>query len=131
LAIRYSLDTHVVYWNLAQLPRLSPAAKQVFAEAGRGQAELLISHIVIAELYYLLRKLNCDSLFPIFMAKAATTTAFIPAPIELDDLRGLPNHPEIPEMHDRLLAIQAKRLGAILVTCDQSIRASSQIQTLW
>jgi hypothetical protein len=34
-------------------------------------------------------------------------------------------------MHDRLLAIAAKRLGATIVTCDPIIQASTQVRSTW
>ena len=49
----------------------------------------------------------------------------------LIDLECLAGVPEIPEMHDRLLAIAAKRLGAIIVTCDPIIQASTQVRSIW
>ena len=34
-------------------------------------------------------------------------------------------------MHDRLIAIQAVRLGAVLVTRDRTIQASPQVRWVW
>jgi hypothetical protein len=34
-------------------------------------------------------------------------------------------------MHDRLLAVAAKRLGATIVTRDPIIQASTQVRSLW
>jgi len=52
-------------------------------------------------------------------------------PLALSDLGALGSIPEIPEMHDRLLALAAKRLGAAIVTKDKTIQASPQVKCLW
>ena len=47
------------------------------------------------------------------------------------DVVELPHYHEIPEMHDRLLVIQTNRLGAVLVTRDRTIQASSRVRWVW
>ncbi len=37
----------------------------------------------------------------------------------------------IPEMHDRLIALAGKRLGATIVTKDEHLCASQQLTCLW
>jgi hypothetical protein len=49
-------------------------------------------------------------------------------PIELIDLERLGGVLEFRDMHDRLLAIAAKRLGATIVTRDPIIQASTQVR---
>jgi PIN domain nuclease of toxin-antitoxin system len=39
--------------------------------------------------------------------------------------------PEIPEMHDRLIALAAKRLGATIITKDKTIQASPHVKCHW
>ena len=56
--------------------------------------------------------------------------------IELSDLgrtqlERLDRLPEIPEMHDRLIAAEAMALGAPLVTRGAVLSASPQIETIW
>jgi hypothetical protein len=53
---RYRLDTHAVYWHRTASPKLSPAPDQVFAEAVQGKAILILSHVFVAEPFYLLQK---------------------------------------------------------------------------
>ena len=43
----------------------------------------------------------------------------------------LDRFPEIPEMHDRLIAAEALIRGAPLVTRDALLTASPQIETIW
>lgn len=48
-----------------------------------------------------------------------------------DDILQLPAFPEVPEMHDRLIAIAAKRLDATALTRDASLHGCPQIRCLW
>jgi hypothetical protein len=52
-------------------------------------------------------------------------------PLTWDDIRQLPSFPEVPEMQDRLIAIAAKRLGAVVSTRDPFLHGCSQIRCLW
>jgi hypothetical protein len=40
-------------------------------------------------------------------------------------------HPEVAEMHDRLIAIASNRLRATLITKDRNIQASPRVTWLW
>jgi hypothetical protein len=51
--------------------------------------------------------------------------------IVLDDVMSLSAYPEIPEMHDRLIAAATKRTAATLITKDEIIQASPQVSWLW
>lgn len=127
----YLVDTHALFWYEFELPKLSAAAKKVFEEAEKGQAEIILSPIVLAEFYYVLRKEGFDQDYASYIQFISQNPIYRLEPITLDDLEQLPNFVEIPEMHDRLIAIQAKRTGSILVTKDPVIQASPQVKWLW
>jgi PIN domain nuclease of toxin-antitoxin system len=127
----YSVDTHVHYWHITAPHRLSGPVKSVFDEAKAGGAVLLISHVVIAELFYLFRKQGLGHEFAPFIGMVTGSGAYRAEGILIEDLRRLPDFDEIPEMHDRLIAIRADRLKATIVTKDASIRGCSRVKTLW
>ena len=127
----YLLDTHTLYWHLIGSPRLSSSAANVFTEAQAGKAVLVVYYVVLAELYYLLQKYNQTSLFAPLLQELQTIPYFRTEPVDFLDIRDLENYPEITEMHDRLIVIATNRLGAILVTRDQNIHASPNVQCLW
>lgn len=60
----YTLDTHTLFWYEFADPQLSPAAEAIFTEAEQGRAILVLSSIVLAEFYYVLRKFDLDAEFP-------------------------------------------------------------------
>jgi len=113
------------------MSQLSAGARQVFSEAQAGGAILIVSHIVLAELYFVLDKQRRPDLFDIFVARLRATPAFRVEAVVLDDVLDLKNFTEIPEMHDRLIAVQAKQLGAKILTKDAHIRASTKVQCVW
>jgi PIN domain nuclease of toxin-antitoxin system len=127
----YLLDTHVLYWHLSVPGKLSPAAKKAIEDGETGQALLVISHIVLAELYFLLKKLGQDEQFPAIVAAIRADSAYRIEPVVLDGIENLAGFAEIPEMHDRLIALAAKRLSATLLTKDPLIQASPQISWIW
>ncbi len=127
----YLMDTHALYWRRLGSPKLSKAAAGTFHEGIAGKAVLIVHHVAIAELFYILQKQNQLPLFAPMLQDYQTFPYYRVEPIELIDLERLGDMPEIPEMHDRLLAIAAKRLGATIVTRDPVIQASTQVKSLW
>jgi PIN domain nuclease of toxin-antitoxin system len=127
----YLLDTHALYWHLFGPARLSPAARQAIDEGEAGKAGLVVLSIVLAELYYLLVKVQADDLFIDVLASLQAHPNYQIETILLEDVRNLPAYPEVPEMHDRLIVIASNRLKATLITKDQKIQASPQLTWLW
>ena len=127
----YLLDTHVIYWHLFVPAKLSGRAKQALADGEAGLALLVVSHIVLAELFYLLKKLGQDTQFPNAVAAIRGNPNYSLEPVVLDDIENLSQYPDIMEMHDRLLVTQANRVGGTLVTKDQNIQASPHSKWLW
>lgn len=127
----FSIDTHAQYWQIVQPKLLSAGARSIFAEAQAGKVVLILSHVVIAELFYLFRKQGQAGEFAPFLARTRATPACRIEGIITDDLARLPDFTEIPEMHDRPIAIQAQRLDATIVTKDASIHACPQVRCVW
>jgi PIN domain nuclease of toxin-antitoxin system len=127
----YCLDTHAVYWRRIASPRLSAPAAQVFDDGIHGKALLIVPYVVVAELFYLLQKHGQVGLFAPMLVDFLTFPYYRLEPVALSDLLALDSIAEIPEMHDRLIALTARRFGATIVTKDQSIQASSQVKCLW
>lgn len=97
----------------------------------RGEATLSISVVVLAELFYVLAKHGQSDLFPKFIETIELSLAYCVESLTVNDIQHLPTFSEIPEMHDRLIAIQAKRLGATVLTRDSALQSSPQVDWLW
>jgi hypothetical protein len=90
---------------------------------------VVVSSIVLAELYYLTVKLEKQDLFPRFYERAASTYQL--EPFEPVDVLEFEACAAVPEMHDRIIAVLARRLGVPCLTRDSLIAASGVAQTVW
>ena len=125
------VDTHALWWYLRSPERLTPAASAVFRLAETGNATIVVPAIAVAEFYFLSVKLGQ----PLDPSALLETLAAVGG-IELSDLgraqlERLNQFPEIPEMHDRLIAAESVALGAPVVTRDETLSASPQVETVW
>ena len=127
----YVVDAHALWWYMKSRDRLSPAALAVFQLADSRNALLVVPAIVAAEVYFLSVKLG-DPITPSELLEVIEQAD----PMRFSDLGRtqlelLDRLLEIPEMHDRLIAAEALALGAPIVTRDQAIAASPQVQSIW
>ncbi|MBI2976273.1 MAG: type II toxin-antitoxin system VapC family toxin [Chloroflexi bacterium] len=127
----YAADTHSLLWYLHAPKRLGPAATSAFAEIESGQADLIVSVIVIAEIIYILQagKVNAD--FDEVLARLQASPNVVIAPLTTERVAELNTATAVPEMHDRMIAVEAKASGATLITYDQAITASGFVPTVW
>ena len=128
---RFVADTHALWWYFRSPERLSVAASAVFRLAETGNATVVVPAIVVAEFYYLSVKLGSP-----LGASTLLETLDSVGGIELSDLgraqlERLDRFPEIPEMHDRLIAAEADALGAAVVTRDEALATSERLPTIW
>ena len=128
---RFVVDTHALWWYLRSPERLTTAASAVFRLAETGNATIIVPAIAVAEFYFLSAKLG-QPIPPSDLLAALDAVG----EIELSDLgraqlERLDRFPEIPEMHDRLIAAEAAALDAPVVTRDETLTVSVQIETVW
>ena len=128
---RFLVDTHALWWYLRSPDRLTPAASAVFRLAETGNATIVVPAIAVAEFYFLSVKLK-QPVAPSTLLDALTSVSGI----ELSDLgraqlERLDQFPDIPEMHDRLIAAESAALNAPVVTRDATLSASPNVETVW
>ena len=128
---RFVVDTHALWWYLRSPERLPAAAAAVFRLAETGNATIVVPAIVVAELYFLSVKLGRP-----FAPRRLLDALDSVGGIELSDLgraqlEKLDLLPEIPEMHDRLIAAESMALDAPALTRDETLAAATQIETIW
>jgi len=124
-------DTHAVYWYEFHDLKLSKPAAQVFKDAEAGNAILILHPVVLAEFYWLLKKVRLQANFEPYIRFVLANPIYRYEAITTDDLLRLDDFDEIPEMHDRLIAIVAERLGANIITRDRYLIASPKVKSLW
>jgi PIN domain nuclease of toxin-antitoxin system len=127
----YVLDTHALLWHLTGDKKLSEQAAQIFDAAEKGEAQLVISVIVLAELYHLNQKRQ----FPLDFAKVYQQLAKSPAyqmlGFEPAHVLDFTQDAAITELHDRIISGLARRLAAPLVTRDLVIKESGIVKVVW
>ena len=127
----YVLDTVALIHHLKEDKKLGSQAREVFSAAERGYVELIVTPIVIAELYYSDKK---HKLFPDFQkvfSEIKSKPEFHFVKMSVDDIYDFMQVDIIPEMHDRIIAGHARRLGVPVVTNDPEIQASGSVTTIW
>lgn len=127
----YVLDTVALVRHLTGHKKLGSRAKEVFATAENGYALLIVSPIVIAELYYSDKKYN---LFPDFRevySKLRSQPQFRFVKMSADEVLDFDLMQTVPEMHDRIVACLAHDLGVPVVTNDSKIRNAESVKTIW
>ena len=126
----YVADTHALWWHLKADPRLSAKAADVFRQAAAGEATIIVPAIVAAELYFLSVRLR-DPVVPAEFLQDLTAFGMVLADTGREQLTLLNTFPEIPDIHDRLIAAETVLHGAVLITADRLITASPNVETLW
>jgi PIN domain nuclease of toxin-antitoxin system len=127
----YVVDTHALIWYLINDSKLGDQAAQVFAAAERGETRLIVSAIVIAEMYYANRK---NKWFPDFNAtyrQLRTRSYFRFVHVKADHMLDFDKDASVPEMHDRMIAGLARRLNAPILTADSQITNANLARIVW
>ena len=99
----YVLDAHALYWYLHDPVRLSRPA------------ELALDAVAAGVLFGTL----------------ASVGGFSFTPLGRRQLELLDELPQIPEMHDRLIAAEARAHDAVVISRDPVFQTSELISTLW
>ena len=128
---RFVTDTHALWWYFRSPERLSAAASAVFQLAETGNAIVVVPAIVVAEFYYLSVKLGRPLEPSALLATLDSVGGIELSELGRAQLERLDWFPEVPEMHDRLIAAEADAIGAPVVTRDAALAASTVISTIW
>lgn len=127
----YVTDTNALYWYLTGDKRLSPHARSIYQAAEDGQTQIIISAIVLAELCYILQKKPLPKTYAELHADLKSKPFYQFVAFEPDDVLNFSDNTAIPEMHDRMIAGLARRLGIPLITVDPIITASKLVSIEW
>lgn len=127
-------DTHGLIWYLEDSPRLSPAAREVFASCDRGSALIFVPTICLVEIVYLEEKGRIASTLRAQLAAHLQegTSGLLWAPLTHEVAEALARVPraDVPDMPDRIIAATAIQLGLPLISRDHRIELSD-VETIW
>lgn len=127
----YVADTHALYWYLTSPQKLGSVARTAFDEAERGEAQIVVPAIVLAELYWILAKQGQSDSFGKVMDSLVQADQFVLTDLRCEELRDLSIDASVPELHDRLIVGVARRRGATLLTRDREITSSRHVRVAW
>lgn len=127
----YVVDTNALIWYLKEDGKLGAQAAAAFAAAERGETWLVVSVIVVAELFYADKKHGLFQDFQQTYLALKTKPYFRIVPFVLDDVLDFDQDSNVPEMHDRIITGLARRIGAPLLTADPLIVAAGLVETVW
>ncbi len=125
------VDTHILLSYLNSDKKLSARTRRIFQAAERGETRIVISAIVVAELFYLDRKHGIFDDFATIYDILRSNPYFQLIAFDPDDVLDFVRDAAIPEMHDRIIAGLARRLDAPLITVDPIITASGLVEVVW
>ena len=128
---QFVVDTHTLWWYLRASYRLSDEVAGIFRLAAAGSVTIIVPAIVVAEFYFLSVKEGQPTAPSVLFDDMESIGG-----VELSDLGRaqldlLDRLPEIPEIHDRLIAAESIHRNAPLLTIDRLLNASPNIETIW
>ena len=128
---QFVVDSHALWWYFKSPEVLSDTVADIFRLAETGSATIVIPAIVVAEFYFLSVKLG-QPFTPVALADSLATVSGIELSVlGIEQLALLERLPEIPDIHDRLIAAESLYRNAPLLTRDSRLRASRQLETVW
>ena len=127
----YVADTHALFWYRTNPAKLSPAADAVFRLADAGGARIVVPAIVIAELFYLTRKVGEGISTAEMLADIGASREFVFSELGRAQLEAMEQVEGVFEMHDRLIAAESLLRHAPLITKDEVLRGASMVNVIW
>ena len=127
----FVVDTHILWWYLKSPHRLSATVAAILQSAAMGNAVIVVPAIVAAEFYFLSVKENLPTPPNALLQDLASVLSIELSDLGIGQLALLERLPEIPDIHDRLIAAEALYRKAPLLTQDRLLRASTQLETVW
>jgi PIN domain nuclease of toxin-antitoxin system len=127
----YVVDTHALIWYLLNDKKLSQQAKAIFQAAEQNQTLLIIPAIVMAELYYANAKNNWFADFTVLYEDIRSKPFIRFIPFDHSHVLNFIQDAAVPEMHDRIIAGVAGRLGAPLISSDPLITSAAIVRVIW
>lgn len=127
----YVVDTHALIWYLLNDKKLSVRAKSLFEAAEQHHLMLIVSAIVLAELYYANGKFQWFPDFRVLYNDLISKPYLRFVPFDGQQVLDFDHDYLVPEMHDRIITGLARRLNAPLITSDPLITRANLVTIEW
>jgi len=128
--VEYLADTVAIIRHFANVGKIGKAAKSILQDADNGKNTIMISIISIVEILYLSERNKIPLDFEEVRRKLLYLDNYRIVDLDFDivqtakTVRGL-------ELHDRLIVSAALSLNVPILTSDQIIRDSGQVDVIW
>ena len=126
----YVIDTVALFRHITEYGKLGRQAQAIFAAAEQGKTQLIVSVIVLAELYDIHKKHNVFDDFRQVYTEIRSQPQFQFVIFSPDDVLDFIVNDSVVGMHDRIIAGLARKLNLPLITKDQNIIDSGIVQTI-
>lgn len=132
--MNYVTDTHPLVWSLFAPRRLSTRVATLFAEANSGTHTILIPAVVVAEAIMVVeRRRVAGTVAELLQGLALMEASGNYQLLDLIPATVIASHTftALPDIFDRLIVAEARRLGLALLSRDETIAGSGLVTTLW
>ena len=131
----YVTDTHpLIFFSTGKIQRLGKNARQIFREAEKGQARIVIPVTVLEEILRLSEDTRIR--LPLPFSELITRYEQEPSPFFLQDytpdiLLRAASYPSIRDPFDRIIVATAATLGYPLITHDGFLHDEGFVPVVW
>lgn len=126
----YVTDTHSFLWYLADSPKLSSKARDIFDLGDQGKITIIIPAIVLIECIDVLEKKKIKLNFEEIIFKINQAQNFIFSEINLSLILEINKTKGLKDLHDRIIVATAKSFDAFLISKDKIIKKFYH-KTIW
>src|SRR3989344_2162144 len=124
----YVTDTHPLFWFLTNNKRLSSNARILFEKTETGKSSIIVPSIVLAELMYLFEKQNLRDKFKEVLKRIEIALNYEVYPLDTEVINISSKIISVKEIHDRIIIATAKLLDYPLITKDEEIINSEEVE---
>jgi len=131
----YVLDTHAWVWQLVYPAKLGKAALGILQAADKGEVQVRIPAVVLAEFLMIAEKQRVPGLTrPVaesVIEQIRRHPGYVLTSLTPELVMASRAHVAIPDIFDRLIATEAQSEGLPLLTCDPVIVGSGLVEVVW
>ncbi len=127
----YVADAHSLIWFIAQDERLSKLAERVLDQAEQAEVQVLVPTIVLSEITYIAQKKKVNVAMDEVLKRIEEGDGFAVVPFDFAIFRTMLSLFQNCEIHDRIIGATARYHKAKLITKDQVLRDSQEVETVW
>ena len=128
---RFVPDTHALFFYLTESNKLNIGAKVVFDRFDNGEVILFVPWIVIAELFWVAKKLTQSLDFAAEFQKLCDHPQVVFIELDTEQVLNFSKLDKVTEMHDRIIVGVAYKYGIPLITGDRNIKENRYVPTIW